>query len=106
MSEESEIYSEEIEKQKLYKTYADSLDVRNFIDSHPAGKVLVARATEVILHGRNKLEDIAPHGEAEVSQIFEIQFEIQTARNVLNWLGEAIMAGDESLRQLETTGEM
>ena len=106
MSEENGIYSEELEKQKLYQAYALSLDVKNFIKDHPAGKVLVARATEVILQGRNKLEDISPHEEKGVRQILEIQFEVQTARNVLNWLGEAIMTGDESLRQLETTGEM
>ena len=95
--EEPQIYSEDLEKQTLFAAVHLSLDIQDFIQKHPAGKILMARASEELIHARSALEDVSPE---DTKKIVELQIQAASARKAIMWLGEAISNGNEAESQL------
>ena len=62
------------------------------------GKHIASRATDEIEEAMNALIDVSP---TNVEAISALQRKANNARGAIQWLMEAISAGDNALRQLE-----
>lgn len=86
----TEVYNEDAEIQELYTRVRHGLDVQNFITQNPIGVRLMARVSRELMDARSALETAPPE------EVPGLQFDAATARNVLAWLGEAIMEGNDA----------
>ena len=102
VGENTEIYSEDRETQALFQELNKGLDIQDFIAKNPVGRLLMAKVTEELLLARSQLEDVSPE---DKKAIIAIQIKAKAARNVLNWLGEAIMSGKDAEAQLTLNQE-
>lgn len=96
--DEKHIYSENAERETLFQLVRLSIDTEHFINTHPVGKVIMERAKDAIMASRMALEKVSPIMPNDIS---DLQLEIQAARNVIGWLGEAIAAGKNAENQLK-----
>ena len=98
----NEVYSEDAETQALFQELNKSFDVKDFISKNVAGQILMKRATTELMSARSDLERVNPEDTAE---IVKLQIRAKSARNVINWLGEAILSGNEAEEQLKLNEE-
>lgn len=95
----TEIYNEDLEIQELYTRVRHGVEVKNFITQNEIGVRLMRRVSQELMNARSALETAPPE------KVPGLQFDAATARNVLAWLGEAIMEGNDAeniLTSMET----
>ena len=103
MEETEGLYSEEAEIKRLLDLVGLGLDVQQFINDTPVGKLLTQRAAATLMEARSGLEEASPD---DVQGIRKLQMEALSARNVLTWLGDAIAEGNNSEAQLKQREEV
>lgn len=101
-TEEPQFYNEDLDRAALFEALRVGLDTRDFIEKHPIGKAITARATDEIIAARNILETVSRYDDDAVA---EAQIRAQAGRMVINWLGEIIMAGNQAEEQLRLQEE-
>lgn len=92
--------SEETERDHLLAQAHIGEEVRNFLASHPAGKVLRQRCENELLKIRDELE-VADSSDRKL--IDSLQRDAKSARNVINWLGDAIIQGNFAAQSFQST---
>lgn len=79
-------------------------DVRTFLQSHPVGQLLHHRAKQMLQQAEADALDVDPDGWRWLTarrKLRQIRQRAAIARAFVNWLGEAILEGDDAARQLE-----
>ena len=79
-------------------------DVRAFLQTHPVGQLLHHRAKQLIRQAEVDALEVDPDGFSwfrSRTKLRQIRQRATIARLFINWLGEAILEGDQASGELE-----
>ena len=88
----------------LFETASRGEAVRAFLQQNPVGQLLHARAKEMIRQAEQDALEVDPDGFSwfrSRTKLRQIRQRATIARLFINWLGEAILEGDQASGELE-----
>jgi len=88
----------------LFETAKLGEDVRAFLQGNPVGQLLHFRAKQMIQQAEADALEVDPDGWRWLTarrKLRQIRQRAAVARAFINWLGEAIVEGDQAARELE-----
>jgi hypothetical protein len=101
---QQEIRFQDDQERDLFLTAKLGEDVRAFLQTHPVGQLLHARAKLMIQQAEADALEVDPDGWSWFrarSKLRQIRNQAMVARLFINWLSEAILEGDRAAGELE-----
>lgn len=105
MAAEREVKFVDERERELFAAAMLAEDVRQFLLTHPVGRLLHHRAKQQIKQAEVDALEVDPDGWGgwfrARGKLRQVRQRAEVARVFINWLSEAILDGDNALRELE-----